>query len=64
MNGIELKDELPESFLREAAKMGVEEKELRGRPKARLDSQNKDNRAEMERVVHYIKETVFPKVKR
>jgi acetoin utilization protein AcuC len=64
MNGIELKDELPESFLREAAKMGVEEKELRGRPKARPDSQNKDNRAEMERVVRYIKETVFPKVKR
>jgi acetoin utilization protein AcuC len=63
MNGIELKDELPESFLREAAKMGVEEKELRGRPKARPDSQNKDNRAEMERVVRYIKETVFPKVK-
>jgi len=64
MNGIELKDELPESFLKEAARMGIEERELRGRPKARLDSQNKDNRAEMERVVHYIKEAVFPKVKR
>ena len=64
MNGIEPKDELPESFVREAAKMGVEEKKLRGCPKARLDGQNKDNRAEMERVVHYIKETVFPKVKR
>jgi acetoin utilization protein AcuC len=64
MNGIELKDQLPESFLREAAKMGVEERELREHPKARPDIQNKENKVEMERVVHYIKETVFPKIKR
>jgi len=64
MNGVELRDELPESFLKEAARMGIEERVLRERPKARLDSQNKDNRAEMERVVRYIRETVFPKVKR
>jgi acetoin utilization protein AcuC len=64
MNGIELKDQLPESFLREAAKMGVEERELRGHPKARPDIQNKENKVEMERVLHYIKETVFPKIER
>jgi acetoin utilization protein AcuC len=64
MNGVELRDELPESFQKETARMGIEERMLRERPKVRLDSQNKDNRAEMERVVRYIRETVFPKVKR
>ena len=63
MNGIELREELPESFLEEAVKMGIEERELRGRLRTPLQSQNKENRAEMERVVHYIKETVLPKVK-
>jgi acetoin utilization protein AcuC len=63
MNGIELKEELPESFLKEAVKMGMEERELRGPPRTPLHSQNKENRVEMERVVHYIKETVLPKVK-
>ena len=64
MNGIELKDELPESFLEEASRMGIEGRELRGRSEAHLDGQNSENKAEMERVVHYIKKTVFPKVKR
>jgi acetoin utilization protein AcuC len=63
MNGIELEEGLPESFLREAVKMGIEERGLRGRPETIRHSQNKENRAEMERVVHYIKETVLPKVK-
>jgi acetoin utilization protein AcuC len=63
MNGIELKEELPESFLKEAVKLGIEERELRGRQRTPLHSQNKENRAEMERVVHYIKETVLPRVK-
>jgi acetoin utilization protein AcuC len=63
MNGIELEEGLPESFLREAVKMGMEERGLRGRPETIRHSQNKENRAEMERVVHYIKETVLPKVK-
>ena len=63
MNGIELKEELPEAFLKEAVKMGIEERELRGRPRSPLHSQDKENRTEMERVVHYIKETVLPKVK-
>jgi acetoin utilization protein AcuC len=64
MNGIELKEELPESFVREAARMGVEERELRGYPKVCLGGQNKENRIEMERVVQYLKETVFPRIKR
>ena len=63
MNGIELEEGLPESFLREAVKMGMEERGLRGRPGTLRHSQNKESRAEMERVVHYIKETVFPRVK-
>jgi len=63
MNGVELEEGLPESFLREAVKMGMEERGLKGRPGTLRHSQNKGNRAEMERVVHYIKETVFPRVK-
>ena len=63
MNGIELNEELPESFLKEAVKLGIEEKELRGQLGTSPHSQNKENRMEMERVVHYIKETVLPRVK-
>jgi len=64
MNGIELKEDLPEAFFKEAEKMGVKERELRGSLRTPLHSQNEENRVEMERVVHYVKETVFPKVKR
>jgi len=63
MNGIELREELREAFLEKAVKMGIEEKELRGRPRTPLQSQSRENKAEMERVVRYIKETVLPKVK-
>ena len=63
MNGIELNEKLPESFFKEAVKMGIAERELRGRLRTPLHSQNKENRVEMEKVVHYIKETVLPKVK-
>ena len=63
MNGIELREELPEAFLEKAVKMGIEEKELRGRLRTPLQSQSRENKAEMERVVRYIKETVLPKVK-
>jgi hypothetical protein len=62
MNGIELEEPLPEPYLKEAVKMGIEEKELRGSMKTPPHSQDKENRMEMERVVHYIKETVFPRV--
>ena len=63
MNGIELNEKLPESFLKEAVEFGIEEKGLRGRLGTPPHSQNKENRMEMERVVHYIKETVLPRVK-
>jgi len=63
MNGIELNEKLPKSFLKEAVEFGIEEKELRGRLGTPPHSQNKENRMEMERVVHYIKETVLPRVK-
>jgi len=64
MNGIELREELPESFLNEAEKMGIKERELRGNPTTSPRSLNEESRVEMERVVHYIREKVFPKVKR
>jgi acetoin utilization protein AcuC len=63
MNGIELEEDLPESFFEEAEKKGIEGRELRGRLRTPLPGQNEENGVEMERVVHYIKETVFPKVK-
>ena len=62
MNGIELNEALPESYLKETIEMGIEEKELRGRTKIPMLSQNKENRIELERVVHTIKETVLPKI--
>jgi uncharacterized protein (UPF0335 family) len=63
MNEIELKEELPEFYLKEAMRMGIDEKELRGCLKTPLHSQDKENRMEMERVVQTIKEMVFPKIK-
>ena len=63
MNGIELKEDLPESFCREAEKMGFNERKLRGNPTTSPDSVNEENRVEMERVVRYIKEKIFPKVR-
>jgi len=62
MNGIELSEELPKSYLEKASKMGVHEKELRGGLKSPYRSQKEDIRTEAERVVNYIKGTVFPKV--
>jgi hypothetical protein len=64
MNGIELKEDLPESFFKEAEKVGVKERELRGSPRTPPHSLNEESRVEMERVVRYIKETIFQKVKR
>jgi len=64
MNGIELKEDLPESFVKEAEKMGVEERELRGNSRTPPHSLNEESRGEIERVVGYVKKTIFPKVKR
>ena len=62
MNGIELSEELPESYVKEAAKVGVHEKELRGGMKLPTHSEKRDIRTEAERVVNYIKSIVLPKV--
>lgn len=63
MNGVELKEELPEDFLKEAAEMGMEEKKLREHAISPRRSGSEEKRTEMERVVQYIKENVFPKIK-
>jgi acetoin utilization protein AcuC len=62
MNGIDLSDKLPEPYLEKAAMVGVHEKELRGSLQP-AHAKREDIRTEMERVVRYIQETVFPKVK-
>jgi len=63
MNEVELNEELPESFLKKTAGMEIEEKKLRGGQKPTLHTQNNDNRMEMERVVGYLKEKYFLKIK-
>jgi len=62
MNGIELNDELPKSYMDKAARVGIHEKELRGAPKFSSSSQSKEIRMEVERIVNYLKKTVFPKI--
>jgi hypothetical protein len=57
-------DDLPEPYLEKAAHFGIQDRELRtGKP---ATSQERDDgvRSEMERVVRYLKETVFPIVVR
>jgi acetoin utilization protein AcuC len=62
MNEVELVEELPESFLKEAVKIGFEAGGLKGDLRIPVHNQNKENQMEMERVVGYIKEAVLPKV--
>jgi acetoin utilization protein AcuC len=62
MNRIELSDELPETYIKKAARSGIYEKELRGVLKSNPNSQRKDVRMEAERVVSYLRKTVLPKV--
>jgi len=62
MNGIEMDDELPKTYLEKAERVGVHEKTLRGCPKLTPDSQKKEIRKEAERIVKYIKSKVFPKI--
>lgn len=63
MNGIELDNRLPESYVKKAAKLGINDKELRGSPGSHPQSRRTEVRVEAERVVRYIEKTVFPKVK-
>jgi len=63
MNGIELKENLPEAYLEKAARLGIYDRKLRegGSP----PSQSSDNgiRMEIERVVDYLQKKVLPKVR-
>ena len=63
MNGIELRDELPEAYMEKAAQLGILEKELRGSARPDPQSQRIDVKTEAERVVSHLKKTVLPKVK-
>jgi len=63
MNGVELNEKLPESFLKEAVKIGFEGRDLKGDLRPPLSNQNKESQIEMERVIRYIKGTVLPKIK-
>jgi acetoin utilization protein AcuC len=62
MNGVELSDEFPESYLKKATKLEIYEKTLRSGPKSASSRESKDIRMEVERIVNYLKKTVFPKV--
>jgi acetoin utilization protein AcuC len=62
MNGVELSNQLPENYIKEAGKFGIYERELRGSKRSYPRSDRKDTKVEAERVVSYLKKTVFPKV--
>jgi acetoin utilization protein AcuC len=62
MNDFELSDQLPETYLKKASELGIHGKELRGGLKSHPHSQRSDIRTEAERIVSYLKKTVFPKV--
>jgi len=66
MNGIEIEEKLPPSYVEFATKHGVHGKTLRGHPPISLEDEKvrKAIRMQMERIVHYLRETVFPKVRR
>jgi acetoin utilization protein AcuC len=62
MNGIELNENLPESYIEKTKQAEVHEKTLRGNPPPTSQSQRKESGRETERVVNYIKQKVFPKI--
>jgi acetoin utilization protein AcuC len=62
MNGIELKEELPKRYQKEVAGLGIKEKGLRDGLKSYHLTQRKETRTEAERVVNYIRRTIFPKI--
>lgn len=63
MNGIELKEEIPESYLKWAENYGFKERRLRG-DQIHFSSERRENRREMERVVQYLREKVISKIKK
>jgi acetoin utilization protein AcuC len=62
MNGVELGEPLPESYLEKAARLGIHEKELKGRNSPPPYGRQEEIHQEARRVVDYIKRVVFPKV--
>jgi acetoin utilization protein AcuC len=64
MNGVELSDGLPQTYVKKTAELGFNEKELKGGLKSYPHGQRKEVRMEAERVVSYLKKMVLPKVKR
>ncbi len=63
MNGIELKEEIPESFLKWAENYGFKERRLRG-DRIHFFSDERENRREVEKVVQYLHEKVISKIKK
>jgi acetoin utilization protein AcuC len=63
MNGLNLEDRLPENFIGKAARLGIQEKELRPGTKLPPYCQIEYVRKDAERVVDTLKKTVFPRVK-
>ena len=62
MNGVELNNTLPEEYIGKGARLGIYDRELRGSSRPPLYSNREVIRKETERVVNYIKETVFPRI--
>jgi acetoin utilization protein AcuC len=62
MNGVEMKESLPEAYIEMSGRLGIYEKELRGRNNPPRYGKRDDIQRETERVVHYIQKVVFPKV--
>ena len=62
MNDVELKEDLPESYREKAARLGIYDRELRGRNGPPDYEGREEIRREAGRVVEYIKKVVFPKV--
>lgn len=65
MNGVELEDKLPPAYLEFASKQGILEDRLRKSTFTPNTDERiqREIRMEMERIVHYLRSTVFPKVR-
>lgn len=63
MNGIGLKEEIPESYLKWAENHGFKERRLRG-DRSHSFSDDRENRREVEKVVQYLHEKVISKIKK
>jgi hypothetical protein len=62
MNGVELNEALPEAYLERAGRLGIHDRELRGKTRPPLYGRREELQRETKRVVDYIKKVVFPKV--